>query len=256
MLLSVHDNFLKRLIQNLDGDHRFEAVLAGGSLVHGGFDEYSDLDLILLIKDEDYPAVLSSRIPLASSWGKLLACFTGEHVGEPRLLVCLYEPVLHVDLKFVRLSDFSEAVERPLVQWARSPRQVARMIEELQVHWPDRSPEWFEDRAWIWLHYAGTKLQRGELFEALGTLAFFRDQVLGPMLHRRSSRPQRGLRRIEGDAAAVAELRGVVALHDAESISRALRKAAELYQSLREDDPPERVVIGMPERLLPYLSLS
>ncbi len=252
----MHENFLKRLIQNLHSDQRFEALLAGGSIVHGGFDGYSDLDLILLVRAEDYSAVLSSRLPLASSWGQLLACFTGEHVGEPRLLICLYEPLLHVDLKFVRLSDFVHAVERPLVQWARVREMIARVIEELQVEWPDRSPEWFEDRAWIWLHYAGTKLQRGELFEAMGMLAFLRDQVLGPMLHRRSCRPQRGLRRIEGDAAATAELQTVTALHDAESISRALRKAAELYQLLREDHPPKRVVVGMPERLLPYLSVS
>lgn len=256
MLLSTHDNFLIRLIENISSDQRFEALLAGGSLVHGGFDEYSDLDLILLVKDEDYSAVLSSRVPLASSWGQLLACFTGEHVGEPRLLICLYEPILHVDLKFVRLSDFVHAVERPLVQWARFPEMIARLIEELQVEWPDRSPQWFEDRAWIWLHYAGTKLQRGELFEAMGMLAFFRDQVLGPLLHRRSHRPQRGLRRIEADAAATAELKTVTARHDAESISRALRKAAELYQLLRQDQPPQRIVTGMPERLLPHLSVS
>jgi hypothetical protein len=31
----------------------------------------------------------------------LLVGFTGEHVGEPRVLICLYgPPVLHVDLKF------------------------------------------------------------------------------------------------------------------------------------------------------------
>ena len=253
MYPSTHDNYLKHLINHIQNDRRFEALLAGGSLVHGGFDEYSDLDLILLVRDENYTGVLSSRPAIASSWGPLLACFTGEHVGEARLLICLYEPALHVDLKFVRLSDFVHAVERPLVQWAREPQMIARLIEALQVEWPERSPEWFEDRSWIWLHYAGTKLQRGELFEAMGMLAFFREQVLGPMLHRRSHRPQRGIRRIELDAAATAQLQRVTAAHDAESISHALQRAAELYVLLREDSPPERVVSGMPERLLPYL---
>lgn len=31
----------------------------------------------------------------------------------------------------------------------------------------------------------------------MGMLAFFREQVLGPMLYRRASLPQRGVRRIE-----------------------------------------------------------
>jgi len=256
MLPLIHANFLQRLIQHIQADQRFEALLAGGSMVHGGFDEYSDLDLILLVRDEGYAAVLSCRASLASNWGQLLACFTGEHVGEPRLLICLYEPVLHVDLKFVRVSDFVQAVERPLVQWARVPERIERLLEGLRVEWPDRSPDWFEERAWIWLHYAGTKLQRGELFEAMGMLAFFRDQVLGPMLHRRSHRPQRGVRRIEGDAAASASLEVVTSGHDAESISRALRNATGLYELLRKDDPPTKVVSGMPERLLPLLSVS
>lgn len=46
--------------------------------------------------------------------------------------------------------------------------------------------EWFESRARIWLH-AVVKLGRGELFEAIGMLSFFREQVLGPMLYRRQS---------------------------------------------------------------------
>lgn len=43
------------------------------------------------------------------------------------------------------------------------------------------SLQWFEARAWIWLHYAATKLARGELYEAIGMLGFFREQVLGPL---------------------------------------------------------------------------
>ncbi len=39
---------------------------------------------------------------------------------------------------------------------------------------------------WIWLHYAATKLARGELYEAIGMLAFFREQVLGPLIYRRA----------------------------------------------------------------------
>ena len=51
-----------------------------------------------------------------------------------------------------------------------------------------------------------TKLLRGELYEAVGMLAFFREQILGPMFHREAGRPQRGVRRIEQDAHATAAL--------------------------------------------------
>ena len=45
---------------------------------------------------------MGERRTIAESCGGLLAAFTGEHVGEPRLLICLYGPPLaHVNLKFV-----------------------------------------------------------------------------------------------------------------------------------------------------------
>ncbi|KUO09263.1 hypothetical protein [Streptomyces sp. DSM 15324] len=43
-----------------------------------------------------------------------MAGFTGEHVGEPRVIITLVgPPLLHVDFKFVRASDFAERTEDP-----------------------------------------------------------------------------------------------------------------------------------------------
>jgi hypothetical protein len=45
----------------------------------------------------------------ASRLGELLPSFTGEHVGEPRLLICLYNnPLLHAELKFVTPEEFKK----------------------------------------------------------------------------------------------------------------------------------------------------
>jgi hypothetical protein len=43
---------------------------------------------------------MEDRQQIAASLGSLLTVFTGDHVGEPRLLGCPYEvtPPLHVDL--------------------------------------------------------------------------------------------------------------------------------------------------------------
>ncbi len=69
-------------------------------------DEFSDLDLVVLVDSEKYQDVLKDRKEIAKRIGPLLESFTGEHVSEERLLVCLYDPpLLHVDLKFVSLTD-------------------------------------------------------------------------------------------------------------------------------------------------------
>jgi hypothetical protein len=225
-------------------------------MVQGGFDAFSDLDLVIVVEPPTYAEVMAGRREIAAGLGELLSAFSGEHVGEPRLFICLYGPdLLHVDLKFVLLSDLTHLVERPLVLWARDEVAVTEALDRAVVVWPERAPQWFEDRAWTWLHYGAAKLQRGELHEALATIGFFNEQVLGPMLQRRNGAPQRGLRKLEqtGIGEALAPL---VAAYSAEDASRSLKAAAGLYLDLRADAPPERPVSGMPESLLPWLELS
>lgn len=56
----------------------------------------------------------------ASKKGQLIDGFTGEHVGEPCLLICLlYNPLLHVDIKFLTPYEFRERVENPVVLWEK-----------------------------------------------------------------------------------------------------------------------------------------
>jgi hypothetical protein len=253
-LPSQHAAFLERLVDKMTQDDRFEALLAGGSIVHGGFDELSDLDLVPVVRDDAYAQMTTQKRAVAERFGDLLAAFTGEHVGEPRLLICLYGPeLLHVDLKFVVRADLTQLVERPVVLWARNAAAIKTILDSAAIVWPERSPDWFEERAWIWLHYGATKLQRGELFEAMGMIAFFREQVLGPMLSRRLGRPQRGVRKIEQVGEEADKLRAVVADHSKEGITLALRNAVRLYVELRSDEPPAVGTRGMPELLMPFL---
>lgn len=248
-LPSQHVAFLEKVREFVSKDHRFEALLGGGSLVHGGFDEHSDLDLVLIVKEEFYPDVMASRKAFAESVDVLVSAFTGEHVGEPRLLICLYQDaLLHVDMKFVTMSDLDARIEIPAILWARNMDLIRKKLDSALIEWPNQSPQWFEDRAWIWLHYAITKAMRGELYEAIGMLAFFRDQVLGPMLHRRKGQNQRGVRRVEEIGGAM--LVPTIPCYCPKSVRDAIHASMDLYFKLREDQMPETSAKGMPEGLL------
>lgn len=200
----------------LQADPRVVGVKAGGSQLSGTMDEFSDLDLIVGVRPEHYEGVMRDRKTIAASLGPLLSAFTGEHVGEPRLLICLYGPeLLHVDLKFVSLVEGEELREDPV---------------------PAPDEQWIEDRFWTWVHYGATKIGRGELFEAVDFLAFLRFVVLGPLALRRAGARPTGVRKIETLIPEFAhELEETIARYDAADCARALRECVRLYRSLRGD---------------------
>lgn len=255
LLPELHAAFVDKLRRAVEADGRFQALLAAGSYIHGGLDEHSDLDFVLVVEAAAYEDLLAQRHTFAAGLGPLISAFTGEHVGEPRLLICLYgPPLLHVDLKFITAAALDRRVEEPAVLFARDATELAKRLAVSTPAWPDMPPEWFEARVWVWLHYGATKLARGELFEALGMLAFFREQVLGPMLHRRAGRNQRGVRRVELfelDPAGL--LKATLAGHDANAIDAALRQSLQAYLDLRQDAPPAHTSEAGPRALLEML---
>jgi len=257
MFTAPQRDALDRAIATCRADDRIEALLGAGSLVTGGFDAHSDLDFVVVVRADAHAAVMAEGAAFAAGLGSLLACFTGEHVGEPRLLICLYgPPLVHVDLKFVTAADLDSASERPQVLWARDPAAMERLVADTAIRPDGRNPQWFEDRAWMWLHYSATKLARGEYFEALSALDFFRDVVLGPMLRRNVGERPRGLRRIEGLPGAREQLAPTVAGYDRATIAAALRRTSALYVELRAVHPPPRPVAHMPQALLDFVDAS
>jgi predicted nucleotidyltransferase len=230
-----HRNFLISAIEHLEKDTRIAGVAAGGSFLSDTMDEFSDLDLVIVAEADQLESVLTDRHRIAGSLGRLLAGFTGEHVGEPRLFICLYDdsPILHVDLKFVSLQDVTKRVEDPCVLWERDGR-FAEALAEGTAQYPLPNLQWIEDRFWVWIHYLTTKIARGELFEALDGLSFLRSVALGPMMLIKSGARPTGVRKIEQFAPEFSQdLEATVATHNAYEIFRALRVCIDLYRILR-----------------------
>jgi predicted nucleotidyltransferase len=230
-----HHTALDAIIAALRNDPRIVGAAAGGSYASAAMDDYSDLDLVIAVEPNDYTEVMAARKTIAATLGQLLSAFTGEHVGEPRLLICLYEsPLMHVDLKFVSLDDAGMGrVEDPVVVWERDGR-LSAALRQGTARYPEPNPQWIEDRFWIWTHYCASKIGRGELFEALDFLAFIRSQVLGPLaLIANGARPS-GVRKIEMHAPEfAAELEATIAQHTNASCLAALEAAVGLYLELR-----------------------
>jgi predicted nucleotidyltransferase len=230
-------DLLRRIISGVRRNPALVGLAAAGSFRSGAMDEFSDLDLLVVVDPSRADAVRERRAALAADLGPLLSAFTGEHVGEPRLLICLYgPPVVHVDLKFVSPEELAQRVEDPVLVWDRDGR-VRAALDAGTAAWPDPDPQWIEDRFWTWVHYAAAKIGRGELFEALDFTAFLRVKVLGPLAMREAGAPANGVRRVERDAPGRArQMQETVARYDARDLVSAVRAAVALYRELRDRD--------------------
>jgi hypothetical protein len=233
-----HTSFLDRALPLLRADRRIVGVAAAGSFANGKMDEFSDLDLVIAVEPSSMATITVERHRIATELGPLVAAFTGEHVGEPRLIVCLYDgeggnSPLHVDLKFVSLPDAATRVDDLAVLWERDGR-LSQALQADEARYPMPDLPWIEDRFWVWIHYAALKIGRGELFEAVDFLAFLRAQVLGPLALVEAGAQPAGVRRVETAAPSrAAQLQETVAAHNSASCIRCLYAAAELYRSLR-----------------------
>ncbi len=238
-----HRAFLERALAVLRADTRLVGVAAGGSFIRGVLDEHSDLDLVVVSRAETAAGVLAGGQDLARRLGTLLVAFPGDHVGELRLLVCLYgSPLLHVDLKFVSTDELRHRVEDPTILWDRTGELQAALSETRAVY-PSPGLQWIEDRLWPWMHYLGVKIARGELFEVIDGLGFVRAHVLGPLALSEAGAQPNGVRRVEESAPDRAgELRATVPSHDPASCRRALAATVALYADLRDRIAPPTLV--------------
>jgi hypothetical protein len=215
-----------------------EGAAIGGSYLSGRMDEYSDLDLLVVVASDQWDRTLQNLGRIAQSFGSLIWSFSGEHVGVPSMLICLYGPhLLHVDLKFLIAAQLEKRVEDPVVLWDRRG-VVSAALSVGKASYPEPNPQWIEDRFWPWIHYLSTKIGRGELFEAIEGLSFLRERVLGPLALFRSHAQPNGVRHFERDAPEyAADLQNTIASYDRANIIRATDQCIALYRRLRSDSP-------------------
>lgn len=228
----------------LEPDVQVIGLAVGGSWLTNDMDEFSDLDLILVTSrriSDDKNAMLN----YAKRLGELLTGFTGEHVGEPRVLICLYDnPLLHVDIKFLTIDEFYVRVETPVILMDRN-EQLQTVLNKTVAKFPAPDFQWIEDRFWIWVHYSLQKIGRGEYFEAFDFFGFLRMVVFGPLLQVRNGKLPRGVRKVETelDEADLKSLRMTIPNYERQSLFDGLRNSVSLYRQLRKSLYDNEVIL-------------
>lgn len=230
----IQQDFAANVVNIVKDDPNVIGLAVAGSWITNELDEYSDIDFVLVTKKQvadDKEKMLN----YARSFGDFISGFTGEHVGEPRLLVCLYDkPLLHVDIKFLTLPEFYTRIENPVVIFERNG-QLTAILNSTEAAWPQPDFQWIEDRIWTWVHYIAGKAARGEYFECLDGLGYIRARVLAPLLQLKSKTLPRGLRKVETklNPPDLESLKITTAQYNKASILKALDNSVSVYRSLR-----------------------
>ena len=240
----IQQQFAQRVVEKIKDDRQIIGLAVGGSWLTSELDEYSDVDLVLVTK-EKMTNDKEKMLAYARGFGNFLSGFTGEHVGEPRVLICLYEnPLLHVDIKFVTLDEFNTRIETPVILHD-TQGQLQNALLNSAAKFPYPEYQWIEDRFWIWIHYSVLKIGRGEYFEALDGLSFLRQVVLGPLYHIKNNLLPRGVRKIEMQLPPIDQdaLKNTVADYDRTSLFNALENCIAIYEKLRSDLFDQRILL-------------
>ncbi|WP_299083705.1 nucleotidyltransferase domain-containing protein [uncultured Paraglaciecola sp.] len=236
-LAQAHKRLLIQIIETFSQDHRILGIGASGSYASDTMDKFSDLDLVIAIDPIFFAEVMRERFQLIDKVDGKIAAFTGEHVGEPRLVIALYEPdLVHVDFKFVSLPDTTTRVDDTKVLWERDG-QLSTIYNNSNYQYPQPDIQWIENRFWIWIHYGATKIARGEYFEAIEFLSFLRTTALSPLALKQQGLTPSGVRTIEKRLPAfTSRLKETVATPDREALIPAFQMCISLYIELRDKE--------------------
>lgn len=240
----IQKDFAYRAASILPEDPKVLGLAVAGSWISNELDEFSDLDLIL-VTQEKVSGDITRMMEYANRLGTLLSGFTGEHVGETRVLICLYDnPLLHVDIKFLTLQEFHARIETPVLLFDRSG-QLQQALNESTAKFPYPDYQWIEDRFWTWVHYALLKIGRGEYLEAFDFFGYLRMVVLGPLLHIKNGNLPRAVRKVETQLPSIdfEQLKNTIPSYSANSLVASLQDAVALYRRLRKDLFTKNIVL-------------
>lgn len=232
----IQQEFANKAKTIFEPDDNVIGLAVAGSWLTNEIDEFSDLDLIL-VTQQKISDNKNLMLEYAKRLGDFLSGFTGEHVGEPRVLICLYDnPLLHVDIKFLTLDEFHLRIETPILLLDKN-RQLEKTINNSQAKFPYPDYQWIEDRFWTWIHYALLKIGRGEYLEAYDFFGFLRMIVFGPLLHIKNNNLPRGVRKVETELNSddLTRLKLTIPIYNRQSLLDSLRNAVSLYRRLRTE---------------------
>ncbi|MGL4589174.1 MAG: hypothetical protein ACRCUP_02960 [Mycoplasmatales bacterium] len=224
----MHELFLKNIIQKLMDNEQVQILAITGSGYELKFDQFADLDLVI-----GYENTINKQEVLALM-GDLIGCFTGYHVGEPRLEICLFKvsgDLLQVDAKFVELTDFKNQRDKIKLLFDKTKQVDQKIINQKTCEVQTIDWNFVNQKFYKWIHFGIVKLARGEIHEAISCLNMIWSEIIANYYYIERGILPRGMRRIEQIQPELAvKLSEIMPSYELEAVYDSYLKTLELYE--------------------------
>jgi len=231
-----HYGFVDCITKAFGNNPVFIGIAVGGSYMDGHLDEYSDLDIHLVVEEAFENLKFEEKQALLATLFLPLCCYSNGN--DDRVMVCLYDfnpIILHVDWKWQTLKEFEIRVENPKVLFERD-YLLSSIMERTDFSYPLPDIHNIEPRFWSWMHYVLSKIGRGELLEANDYLSEVRSCCIGPLILYKNGMSPRRMRHAESlpESEWMLLSESILTEFSLEACFNATTGMIKLYQYLRE----------------------
>lgn len=126
---NVLRNMLSECVRLIEVDGRVEGAYVVGSMADGTYDDYSDIDLYIVVRDEGYSGVYEERFRFAQKIGDVLSTFEVEW-PKCQMLGAIYRNYVEIDFCYTKLGETEVFSDRYKILLDRSGRIQKALVKK------------------------------------------------------------------------------------------------------------------------------
>ncbi|WP_064093955.1 nucleotidyltransferase domain-containing protein [Rossellomorea aquimaris] len=174
-LVKEREKLRKAIKEDLIQDEYVLAFFYGGSLAKGNYDDYSDLDLRIVVKEEVFEAYRKNKKERAKCWGDVLYY---EDFPWAVHTVAHFKCFIKVDVFYYKPQDLKASLHLKEVEIEYDPFHIVKNIHKQsnELHYMVTLDEFeiWRSKFFAHMHEVYRRVKRGEIYYALHSLDHMR----------------------------------------------------------------------------------
>lgn len=170
-LPAKREQLLQNALTDLTADLNVVAIYLAGSLGRGDFDQYSDIDLHVVVKEGTKMVFIHDKKNRAAKWGNVLFY---EGISASPVVVTHYDNFIKVDSWYHTLEEIEPSIWLKGIKPLYDPSGILNPIEEeisnISLEIEEDDITYWKTKVFAFVHETYRSVMRKELYYALSNL--------------------------------------------------------------------------------------